>query len=433
MKIKIFQYIGLIFCVCFTTHVLASSLTTQEKRIQEYVIKQKQSQVALLKKLVNINSGTSNPQGVHKVGEIVRAEFNRLGFKTRWVALPANMHHAGTLIAERKGNKGKKILLIGHLDTVFPADGKFQRFVAEKNVAKGPGALDDKGGVVVILYALKALHAQHGLDGASITVVLTGDEEDSGKPTSISRKPLLDAAKNSDIALDFEGSISLTTSTIARRGITNWRIETEGKEAHSATIFQKDVGDGAIFEMARILNRIREEVLLVNGTTFNPGVITGGTKVTFDKKKSKGNAFGKQNVVAKQAVADGDFRFLTIAQQQSLKEKMTAIVSQHLPGTKAAITFEDAIPAMAPTTENLDLLKEYSAVSDDLGYGPVKPLPPEMRGAGDISHVAAIVRANLAGLGPTGFGAHSAAETVELDSLPIQTSRTAILLYRLTR
>lgn len=418
---------------CLIQISFAAPLSIIEKNIQKNVLDQKQDQLLLLEKLVNINSGTLNVAGVHEVGEMLRPQFEALGFKTRWVEEPDNMHRAGTLIAEREGNKGKRLLLIGHLDTVFPTDTKFQHFELKKHNAKGPGTLDDKGGVVVILYALKALQVANALDDTSITVLLTGDEEDSGKPTSISRKPLKEIAEHSDVALDFESAITLQTATIARRGISDWVITTHGNESHSATIFQKDVGAGAIFELAHILDAMRTHLQKIKYLTFNPGVILGGSKIDYDKQASQGTAFGKSNVVAKIAIAQGDFRFIDAKQKKLVESKIKKIVKQKLSGTKATVTFQDGIPAMSPTMNNLKLLKQYSNVSQDLGQGRIKPLDAGLRGAGDISHIAALVPANHAGLGPAGSGDHSIVEMVELKSLSIQTERAAILIYRLTR
>jgi glutamate carboxypeptidase len=422
-----------LFSQLFYVQFVYAQTTVVEQQICQQINKQKSAQLALLEKLVNINSGTDNIAGVRNVGAIVQRELNRLGFKTRWAAEPAEMHRAPTLIAERHGKQGKPILLIGHLDTVFSANSPFQRFTLRKKIAKGPGVIDDKGGLVVILSALKALQAVHALDNTSITIVLTGDEEDSGKPTTISRQPLRDAARGCAVALDFEPSISLNTGTIARRGIMNWTITAQGNESHSATIFQKDVGDGAIFELARILTTMRLQLKDQQYLAFNPGMIIGGTQVDFDAKTAHGSVFGKQNVVAKAALAKGDLRFIDAKQAELASAVISQIVAQHLPGTRATVQFEPAIPAMPPTDNNRQLLRQYSAVSEDLGYGAVKALPPGLRGAGDVSHVASIVPANLAGLGPVGYGTHSVIESIELNSLPIQTKKAALLIYRLTQ
>ena len=424
----LFSIVGMLFL----STAQAAPLSVVEKQISEYITQQKDEQLSLLEKLVNINSGTTNISGIHQTGELLRVQLEKIGFKTRWVEEPANMHRAATLIAERKGSAGKKLLLIGHLDTVFPKDSLFQTFERHENIATGPGVIDDKGGDVVILYALKALQFSHALDNTSITVIFTGDEEDSGKPTSISRKPLFDAAKNSDIALDFEWSITSDTATIARRGITHWTLEAQGNEAHSSEIFQKSAGFGAIFELTRILDTMLTQLSGEKYLSFSPGLIFGGTNIDYNKNNSQGTVFGKGNVIARVAMAKGDLRFLTADQKIEAEKRILAIVRNHLPGTTASINFQDGIPAMSPSSSNLALLEKYSRVSNDLGYGLIRPLDPGVRGAGDISHIASIVPANLAGLGALGTGAHSTKETLNIDSLSIQTQRAALLIYRLT-
>lgn len=420
--------IGLIFLQTAN----ATSLLPVEKKINHYVIQHQAEQLSLLEQLVNINSGTTNISGVHEVGKLLRQQFNKLGFTTQWIAEPVHMHRASTLVANHPGNSGKRLLLIGHLDTVFSPDSSFKKFERHQNRAIGPGVVDDKGGDVVILFALKALDACQALENTTITVVLTGDEEDSGKPAAISRKPLFDAAHQSDVALDFEGAITLDTASIDRRGITNWRLIAHGNEGHSSDIFHKSVGYGANFELIRILNTMRTQLSKEKYLTFNPGLILGGTMVNFDPNKSQGVAFGKENVIANTATAIGDLRFLSPEQKLAVEERMRAIVKQHLPETTTSILFQDGIPAMPPTDNNLSLLKKYSDVSNSLGYGPIKPLNPGARGAGDISYIAPIVAANLVGLGPLGTGLHSTKETLDIASLTIQTQRAALLIYRLT-
>ena len=423
-----------LFLFCLTTEsVTATPLDTTEKRMRDVVHREASQQIPTLEKWVNISSGTTNPADVHQFGESLRPKFSALGFSTRWFEEPSAMQRAGTLVAKRSGKKGKHLLLIAHLDTVFAKGSSYRPFVRHGESARGSGVLDDKGGLLVLLSALQALQAVHALDDTTITVALTGDEEDSGKPTTISRKPLLAAAKGMDIALDFEPTLTLETATIARRGISQWVVTSQGNESHSATIFQKNVGAGALFELARILNALRTELRHLPMTTVNPGIVVGGTQFHYDAKKATADAFGKQNVVAKMAMASGDMRYLTLAQKQMLKKKMQAIVQQSLAGTHSRITFQDGIPPMPPTAQNRQLLEEYSRVSLALGQGAVTPVPPSIRGAGDISYVAAIVPANLAGLGPSGSGTHTVIENIELKTLTTQTERAAILIYRLTR
>lgn len=423
----------ILFCVSMSfAQIIKADNQSLETQISQFVTNKQQEQLALLEELVNINSGTANIKGVRQIGELLRPQLEKLDFKVHWVEEPVSMQRAGTLVAEHSGDQGKRLLLIGHLDTVFPLTSSFQHFKLNGNFASGPGVIDDKGGDVVILYALKALHAANALTDANITIVLTGDEEDSGKPTSISRKPLIEAAKNSDIALDFEWAITSDTATIARRGIANWLLITEGNEAHSSEIFQEKTGFGAIYELVRIINTMRTQLANEKYLSFSPGLILGGTTLTYDKNSSEGTAFGKGNVIAKTAMVKGDLRFLTEDQKSNAEKKISAIVNSHLPGTKASIRFQDGIPAMPPTSANLDLLQKYSQVSTKLDYGNVTSLDPGSRGAADISHIASFVSASLAGLGAVGTGAHSDKETLDIHSLPIQTQRAALLIYGLT-
>jgi glutamate carboxypeptidase len=167
--------------------------------------------------------------------------------------------------------------------------------------------------------------------------------------------------------------------------------------------------------------------------TFSPGLILGGTMMNYDHNHAQGNAAGKSNVISKTALARGDLRYITIAQKEKAEQKIIKMIDQHLPGTTGSVSFQDGIPSMPPTQANLALLKTYSSVSERLGYGTVKPLDPGLKGAGDISYAAPYVSSALAGLGPSGSGAHSVKETLDISSLPVQTDRAALLIYELTR
>src|SRR5262249_27364241 len=149
-----------------------------------------ESQVAYLQRVVDIPSSTLNFAGVRRVGDVFRASLDSLGFQTRWVAMPDSVHRAGHLVAVRRGRAGAtRLLLIGHLDTVVDPGGP--SFAREGTTARGVGSGDMKGGDVIILYALKALEAAGALRDLNVTVVMTGDEEDSGDPLSITRADLI--------------------------------------------------------------------------------------------------------------------------------------------------------------------------------------------------------------------------------------------------
>ena len=410
----------------------AQRLNRTEKKIVEKVKSLDQASIAFLEKVVNINSGTMNLAGVKAVGKEFDAAFKAIQFNTEWIEMPEEMNRAGHLFARIDGKRGKKLLLIGHLDTVFEADSPFQTFERDGDFAYAPGGNDMKGGDVVILFALRALHELNLIKDAGIIVALTGDEERTGKPLSISRKDLIEAAKESDIALGFETATGFNNATIARRGASGWKVETAGKRAHSSGVFSDRTGAGAIFELSRILNQFYEEVRGEEYLTFNPGNLLGGTFVNYENLKSSGTAYGKSNVVAQTAVVHGGLRFISEDQKQRARAKMRVIVADHLPSTNATITFTDSYPAMGPTDENKELLNQLSNVSEALGFGQVEAYDPGRRGAADISFVAEYVP-GLDGLGSMGTGAHTPQETVDLSTFNALIQRTAVFIYRLTR
>ena len=417
----------------FSLNLQAQKLSRTERKIVEKVKSLDEASISFLEEVVNINSGSLNKKGVKEVGTVFNQAFKEIGFQTRWIDMPEEMNRAGHLFASIDGNRGKKLLLIGHLDTVFEENSPFQSFERlNDSMAYGPGANDMKGGDVVVLFALKALADLNLLKDSSITVAFTGDEESTGKPLSISRKDLIDAGKAADIALGFENATGFDNATIARRGASGWQVEVQGKRAHSSGIFNERVGAGAIFEMSRILNAFYEEVRGEEYLTFNPGTLLGGTFVEYDKQTSSGEVFGKTNVVAQKAIVNGGLRFISEEQKENARAKMREIVSQNLPQTTAEIQFTDSYPAMGPTAGNEALLEQLSEVSQDLGFGPVSGYDPGRRGAADISFVANDVD-GLDGLGTMGNGAHTPQETVNLKTMNALIQRTAVLIYRLTR
>jgi glutamate carboxypeptidase len=290
---------------------------------------------------------------------------------------------------------------------------------------------------VVIVQAMKALASIGALEGSHITIIMTGDEEAPGRPLEIARAALLHAGREADVALGFEGGSRDTDGTaravVARRSSSSWKLDVQARPAHSSGIFSESVGAGAIYEASRILDRFYGEIRGEAGLTFNTGLILGGTEVKHDAAEARGTAFGKTNVVPETVVATGDIRTLTNEQLQRTRERMRHIVQRGLPQARSEISFTDSYPSMPPTEENYRLLRLYSSVSEGLGLGPVLAFDPAQRGAADISFVASLVEAGMDGLGVYGSGAHTVEETVDLASLPRQTKRAAILIYRLTR
>jgi glutamate carboxypeptidase len=409
----------------------AQKLTKNEKKIVKNIEQNNAEAITFLEKVVNINSGTLNLKGIEKVGKEFGSAFEEIGFESTWIPMPEEMNRAGHLFAEIKGSKGKKLLLIGHLDTVFEEDSPFQTFeMVNDSIAHAPGGNDMKGGDVIVLYALKALKENGLLNDAQIIVAFTGDEESTGDPLEESRKDLIAAAKRSDIALGFETSTGFNYATVARRGSSDWKVVVEGKRAHSSGIFSENTGAGAIFEMSRILNGFYTDVKGEDLLTFNPGTLLGGTFVEFDEMTSKGAVFGKTNVVAQKAEVRGGLRFISEEQKERARDKMRAVVAENLPHTSATVTFTDSYPAMQPTRGNEALLAKLNSVSQDLKQGEVIAYDPGKRGAADTSFVAEYVDC-LDGLGTMGNAAHTPEETVNLNTIEALTKRTALLIYRL--
>ncbi len=398
--------------------------------------KEYEPSIVFLQKLVDQNSGSMNVEGVTRVAQMVRPELEALGFTVVWKPMDA-VKRAGHIVATHKGKSGTKaLLLIGHLDTVFEADSPFQTFVRKGEMASGPGVGDDKGGMVIMLTALKAMQAAGTLKGANIEIVLTGDEEDAGDPVSISRADLIAAGKRADVALDFEGlsvEDGIDMGSIARRSSNSWTVIATGKSGHSSRIFSDTFGDGAIYELTRIVAAFRKD-LPEPDLTFNVGLIGGGQSADVDKDGVRIAVAGKTNIIPPIAVAKGDFRTLSLDQSERVRTKMKAIVEGgHLPGTSATIAFDPgSYPPMAPTDGNKALLASLNGVNADLGLPAMPALDPLKRGAGDISFVAADTD-GLVGLGMASTGDHSLAEMADLSSIRRQGKRAAILMSRLSR
>jgi glutamate carboxypeptidase len=413
----------------------SAGLKPAEQKMIATVDAEQQRTLAMLERWVDQNSGTMNKAGVAAVRDMVEPEFRQLGFTTQWIDM-SSIGRAGHLVARHNGSRrGKRLLLIAHLDTVFEADSPFQRWVPEGQLAHGPGAGDDKGGIAVIVAALRAMQAAGTLKNANITVFMSGDEEDAGRPLAISRRDLVAEGKRADLALDFEdlaihdtpnGPVDMGST--ARRSAGSWTLTVTGHAAHSAGVGADNYG--AIYDLARIIDQFRRE-LPEDKLTYNVGLVGGGQTATLDADKIRLEATGKTNIIAATAIARGDLRAISQDQIDRTEAKMRAIVAQPLAGAKAEISFdEDIYPPMPPTAGNRALLADLNVVNRDMGLPEMGELDPADRGAGDISFVAADVD-GLVGLGPASDGSHTANEVVDIPSIFKQAKRAAILMSRL--
>ena len=404
---------------------LPAALTSAEQKISAWVDAHRDDFAADLRAAVAIDSSTENLAGVQAVGDLFNRQLTALGFETRFVELPASTGRAGHLIAEHRGRGGKRVLLLGHLDTVFPG-ANYQR---EGNLVHGAGVGDMKGGDVILIHALRALAAAGQLDDTQIIVVMNGDEEAPGNPLAVVRRDLLEAGRRSDVVLAFESNIA-GTATIARRGNIMWELEVQGATGHSSGIFSTAVGAGSTFETARILTGFYNELRTLDGITCNPALVAGGTDVTLTR--TGGTVAGKSNIIAQRTLVRGDLRYLSAEQLAEAQARMQAVVKKHLPRTSAELKFlDDGYPAMAPTPANYALLAKLDLASRDLGLGPVTAFDPRSRGAGDVAFVSPPLP-GLDGLGLGADGVHTNDESADLTPVPSLIKQAAVLISRLT-
>ena len=411
-------------------------LTSTERKLAQSVDRHLPESLQLLERAVNINSGTSNLAGVREVGRLFTAELDALGFTTRWVD-GAGWGRAGHLIAERGSAKPglPKIVLVGHLDTVFDADSPFQRFQRlDDSTATGPGVIDMKGGDVIMLLALRALRDAGELDRLHVSVVMTGDEESPGRPIAAARAALVDAARGAGAAIGFEdGDGDPQHVIVSRRGSMGWTLRVHGTPSHSSQVFSADVGPGAIFETARLLERFRDSLAFEPYLTYNPGLVLGGTSLALEPSATRGTSFGKSNVVAETTLVIGDLRALTPEQRDRARAVMERVAADGSPHTAAAIDFDDSYPPLAPTDGNRRLLAMVDQASRDLGLGALAPVDPARAGAADVSFLAGTVPMVIDAMGLKGSGGHTVLETARLRTLAQQAKRVAVTLSRLSR
>lgn len=419
---------------CLAATVAHAQLSDVERRLVAAVQERSPAALELLERSVRINSGTLNIEGVREVGKLFRAELDALGFSTRWAEMPPEMRRAGHLVATRSGTRGKRVLLLGHIDTVFEKNSPVIAWDSRGARVRGQGVSDMKGGDVIIVEALRAMQKVGVLDGATISIILTGDEEATGSPVERARAEMVELAKASEIAFSFEGigkHQGREAAIIARRSSGGFTIDVKAKSGHSSRIFTDELGYGAIFEAARILDAFRQKAMEPD-LTFSAGIVLGGTEVNYDTSTAGGTAFGKTNVIPKELTVRGNIRYLTSEQGARARKRMQEIVAASLPGTSSRISFSETYPPMAPTDANRGLLEAYSKASVDAGFGPIVAVDPGSRGAGDVQFTAPYVP-GLDGLGADGNHAHSDDEDLEIASIERGAIRAAILIYRMTR
>ena len=373
----------------------------------------------------NINTGTFNHKGLNNFRNLLEAEFHSLGFETEvrpggeanvLSCTDRKMTFADHLLARRTGLKLTKVLLNGHLDTVFPKDHEFQSLTIEADgTLKGPGVLDMKGGIVVLLYALKALHQQGRLKEATITIFLNTDEEVGSLG---SRTFIEELAEQHDLGLIFEGTHDQKLAR-QRKGVGQAQIKVSGREAHAGTAHAKGVS--ANLELAHKVIALEELTDYEKGTTVSVGTFHGGKK---------------RNTRPGCAEAAVDLRFVENQDGLDLKTQVEHIaLTQHthhsafpnLPNSEVQISLHRPAKVIHPVTDLL--IAQAMGLSALIGE---KIVGTYLSGGGtDGSLTQAKGLPTLDSLGLNGGGAHSAREWTTTNSLIAKTKLVTILLDRL--
>jgi glutamate carboxypeptidase len=351
-----------------------------------------------IERLVHVNSFTDNVAGGNLVGAMLTEMLMDLpGVSVRGVLSERHATHlvASTRLAEE--SSAGCVAIVGHLDTVFPP-GTFEGFRVEDGIARGPGVLDMKGGLVVAIEALRALAIAGLLDAVPVRFVIVSEEE-IGSPESqaILRRELAGAA----CSLTLEAGRSADRVITARKGTGAVKVVASGRAAHAGNAHQQ--GANAIWALARFIDRAQRLTDYEAGVTVNVGKISGGQ--------------GK-NTVPDQAEALVDFRFVKIADGEATFAQLVEAgraAAESVPGTTVTVTGGPARMPLERTDENLALYREYAAHAKAAGLGDGEA--PLLGGGSDASTTASMGIPSIDGLGPRGTGFHTKDELIEIASL----------------
>ena len=357
---------------------------------------QQDAMIALLRKIVNIDSGSYNKPGIDAVGDVLRAFLTEHGVAIE--AIP-QQRHGDCLRAivpwdGPTGNAGGNILLMGHRDTVFP-DGEVERrpFTIRDGVAYGPGVADMKAGLVMNCFLLAAF-AKFGAP-APIAGLFTGDEE-IGSPEG--RPVIENEARHARVVFNSEpGRISGNVVT-GRKGGVFMSMRIEGKAAHSGGNFTD--GISAIEELARKIQALHALTDLDRGITLNVGLVRGGQSV---------------NTVAPWAEGDIDLRFVRSEDRDDAMAHTAAIVERSLvPGTRASLTVRGEFLPLEQSSNSKRLFALYQRAAEESGFHTSGEFTG---GCANSGFAAGVGAPTICAVGPVGGKAHTPEEFLRLESL----------------
>lgn len=371
--------------------------------------------LADLKAIVNIDSGTYTKQGIDRVGAYLQERFQDFGFSTH---IEQQAEYGNHLVATHTGDdpKGIHVLLIGHIDTVFP-EGEVQKrpfAMSEQKgtrIATGPGVLDMKSGVLIGMYGLHVLIAAQQALYQRVTFVCNSDEE-IGSPSS--RTLIQEIAQQADAVIVLEPGRAKGTVVSSRRGSGQYRVTVQGVSAHAGVEPQR--GRNAILELSYQVQKMQALNGTVPGTTLSVGIIHGGERT---------------NVVPDYAYCDMDVRASDKAGIQAIEAAMRKVTTEHaLQGTQISLSGSMLSLPFERNRRNANLVqwakeagRELGLTIEDLGSG----------GASDANNTAAVGIPTIDGLGAGGGLAHNPGEYIELDYLPTRIALLAGLVQRIKK
>lgn len=360
----------------------------------------------LLEEVVNIDSGSANKAGVDRVGQVFRRELQRSGIETRVFPLE---RYGNCLLGEVAGSAGgdaPHVLLLGHMDTVFPEGTALQRpYRAEGGIAYGPGVADMKAGLVMNTFVARAF-AETRANKLPIRVFYTGDEEIASPG---SRELILQMARGAATVLNAEPGRPTGNVVVKRKGAFFIDFEVEGVAAHAGVNHEK--GASAIEALARKIMELHALTDRSTGVTANVGTIAGGISV---------------NTVAPHARAQLDVRYPGDVDQEELHRRILSIIEdQSLACTCARITHEGRFLPLFPTDGSRELLADYVDAAKALGFAVEGE---STGGSADSGFTAAAGAPTLCGTGPVGGNVHTPQEFCRIDTIVPRAQAVALTI-----
>lgn len=350
----------------------------------------------LWEELVNIDSGSSNKEGVDNVAEKLRKCYEEIGFNTKIVR---NSKAGNSLVAEIGLERAKKgILFIGHMDTVFKAGTAKERpFRIENGKVYGPGVLDMKGGLVVALFAAKALE-EAGYKDRSIKVIFSGDEE-VGHRYSDKGKLFIEESKGYAAAFDCETGYLDNGVVISRKGSANFVMEINGISAHAGN--EPENGRSAILEAAYKIIDIHKLTDFKVGTTYNVGVVQGGTV---------------PNAVPDYVKLEIDVRFDDLDKGEEVISNLQRVTDKtYIDGTNTNLSGGISFMPMETTDGVMKLFEHYRKTSIAMGYP--EPYPKKSGGGSDAAYTVIAGVPSICAVGVKGEWNHSPKEFADIESI----------------